>query len=144
MINACKTKKSLHLLLDNISFSRHLLSMHTKKCIWSDDLSRIWSWWINYKTFQFLVVVGIWKWYDRWKGVKPDLVETLLVGHFWSDQIWSSIFGRAHIWSNPYLVQTHIWSEPFLVQPNLVGAIFGPTRFGRCHIWSIQIWLVYT
>ena len=51
MINACK--KSLHLLLDNISFSRHLLSMHTKKCIWSDDLSRIWSWWINYKTFQF-------------------------------------------------------------------------------------------
>ena len=77
-------------------------------------------------------------------GVKPDLVETLLVGHFWSDQIWSSIFGRAHIWSNPYLVQTHIWSGPFLVQPNLVGAIFGPTRFGRCHIWSIQIWLVYT
>ena len=77
-------------------------------------------------------------------GVKPDLVETLLVGHFWSDQIWSSIFGRAHIWSNPYLLQTHIWSEPFLVQPNLVGAIFGPTRFGRCHIWSIQIWLVYT
>ena len=77
-------------------------------------------------------------------GVKPDLVETLLVGHFWSDQIWSSIFGRAHIWSNPYLFQTHIWSEPFLVQPNLVGAIFGPTRFGRCHIWSIQIWLVYT
>ena len=65
MINACK--KSLHLLLDNISFSRHLLSMHTEKCIWSDDLSRIWSWWINYKTFQFLVVVGIWKWYDRWK-----------------------------------------------------------------------------
>ena len=43
-----------------------------------------------------------------------------------------------HIWSNPYLVQNHIWSGPFLVQPNLVGAIFGPTRFGRCHIWSIQ------
>ena len=54
-----------------------------------------------------------------------------------------------HIWSGPYLVQpifgpNHIWSGPFLVQPNLVGAIFGPTRFGRCHIWSIQIWLVYT
>ena len=49
-----------------------------------------------------------------------------------------SIFGWAHIWSNPYLVQNHIWSGPFLVQPNLVGAIFGPTRFGWCHIWSIQ------
>ena len=43
-----------------------------------------------------------------------------------------------HIWLGPYLVQNHIWSGPFLVQPNLVGAIFGPTRFGPCHIWSIQ------
>ena len=35
-----------------------------------------------------------------------------------------------HIWSGLYLVQTHIWSGTFLVQPNLVGAIFGPSKFG--------------
>ena len=52
-----------------------------------------------------------------------DLVKTLFVGPNLVQ----------HIWSNPYLVQNHIWSGPFLVQPNLVGAIFGPTRFGRCH-----------
>ena len=54
--------------------------------------------------------------------------------------IWSSIFGRAHIWSNPYLVQpifgrghiwsNQIWSVPYLIQPVLVGVIFGPSKFG--------------
>ena len=47
-----------------------------------------------------------------------------------------------HIWSGPYLVQTHIWSGPYLVQQNLVGAVFGPTRFGQCHFGSIKIWSV--
>ena len=46
----------------------------------------------------------------------------LIVRHF-----WLAIFGRAHIWSNPYLVLTHIWSKPI---------------FGRGHIWTNQIWSV--
>ena len=55
-------------------------------------------------------------------------------------------FGRPFL-VGPNLVQ-HIWSGPYLVQPifgpnpYLVGAIFGPTKFGRCHIWSNQIWSV--
>ena len=55
-------------------------------------------------------------------------------------------FGRPFL-VRPNLVQ-HIWSGPYLVQPifgpnpYLVGAIFGPTKFGRCHIWSNQIWSV--
>ena len=65
-------------------------------------------------------------------GVKPNLVETLLVGHFWSGPyLVQPIFGP-----NPYLVQTHIWSGPYLDQPNLVGAILGPSKFGVCWIWG--------
>ena len=40
-----------------------------------------------------------------------DLVKTLLVGHFWSDQIWSSIFGPTHIWSKTIFGQGHFWSN---------------------------------
>ena len=42
-----------------------------------------------------------------------------------------------HIWSGPYLVQPIFGPKPYLVR-----AIFGPTKFGRCHIWSNQIWSV--
>ena len=47
--------------------------------------------------------------------------------HFWLAIFGRTKFGRAHIWSNPYLVLTHIWSKPI---------------FGRGHIWTNQIWSV--
>ena len=86
-------------------------------------------------------------------GVKPDLVETLLVGHFWSAKfgpahlvrpifgpthIWSgTIFGPSHIWSN------QIWSVPYLVQPNLVRAIFGPSKISGFQCSKTNLYLVH-
>ena len=51
----------------------------------------------------------------------------MVSSQIWSRHFWLAIFGRAHIWSNPYLVLTHIWSKPI---------------FGRGHIWTNQIWSV--
>ena len=76
----------------------------------------------------------------------------MVSSQIWSRHFWLAIFGRAHIWSNPYLVQTHIWSKPifgrghiwsnkiwsvpYLVQPDLVSAILGPSKFGLYWIWD--------
>ena len=51
----------------------------------------------------------------------------MVSSQIWSRHFWLAIFGRAHIWSNPYLVLTHIWSKLI---------------FGRGHIWTNQIWSV--
>ena len=69
----------------------------------------------------------------------------------WSRHFWSAIFGRTkfgpaylvgpifgptHIWSKTIFGQGHFWSNqiwqvPYLVQPDLVGAIFGPSKILR-------------